>query len=744
MSPASASPNPQHIGFDHRAVTIDGQRRLIFSGAFHYLRAEASEWRAIMRRSREAGINCIESIVFWNQHEPEPGRYDFTGRRDLRRFMDIAHEEGLHFILRIGPYICGEYNYGGFPFWLRDRPGMRMRTENKPFQEAMEKWVRFLGDYVRPYSAANGGPIILVQMENEYGNVGKSYGEAGQRYLNWAVNLGARINLGVPLILCDWERFEGHFDQPVIQAINHFWAHEVLPDHWKHFPEQPGIWTENWTAWYDTWGHDHHVRDWSQAAAAAARFFAAGGTGMNYYMWFGGTNFDREAMYLQTTSYDYEAPLDEHGLATTKARHLGRLHHLLQAHSALLLQDARPEPVALGEKQFLYTYRANGSRLDFLCNDDKENSAVLSHEGKTHTLPPRAVLIFSDGRLVFDTHRPDPSDGYERRRPPVANAWLSPWECYAEPVPAARPESLSRNLTVKKPVDQLTLTRDETDYCWYSTTLKVTGRAATRTLRVTHGGDFLRVFVDGKQAATSALPLQEARGKITGSGRGFAHEFQLDLSPGVHRLDLLACAIGLIKGDWSLGFMNMVEERKGIWGQVLLDGKPLPGPWTLAPGLIGETAPAWSPAGEWLPWKTAGSSPKPHRQPAWWRVRFRSPHDEQGISLDLTGLSKGLAWINGHCLGRYWLVPTLLNPEGNPTDTPGEVTQRYYKAPASWLNKPGEANTLVLFDEEGASPANIRVCRHLLKPAAIKLAAQRKPAKKRPAKGLTTTMTGLE
>lgn len=738
--------NAHNISFDHRAVTIDGRRRLIFSGAFHYVRAAASEWRGIMRRSREAGINCLESVVFWNQHEPARGRYDFSGRRDLRRFLETAQEEGLHFILRIGPYICAEYNYGGLPFWLRDLPGMRMRTENRPFQEAMEEWVLFLGDYVRPYSAANGGPILLVQMENEYGNVGKSYGRAGQRYLNWAVNLGSRVDLGVPLILCDWQRFEGRLDQPVIQAINHFWAHEVLPEHWRRFPEQPGIWTENWTAWYDTWGHDHHVRHWAPAAAAAARFFAAGGTGMNYYMWFGGTNFGREAMYLQTTSYDYDAPLDEHGHATTKARHLSRLHHVLRDHEALLLQDLRPEPVELGKFQRRYSYEGKGSRLEFLCNDDREHPASLRHEGATHVLPPRSVLIFSNGRLVFDSHRPNPRDGYESRRVPISHPWVGDWERCAEPLPGDRPVGMSRDLVVERPVEQLALTRDETDYCWYSTRLKVAGRAGARTLSVTHGGDFLRVFVDGRPAAVSTLPLRENRGKITGPGAGFAHEFRLELTPGTHRLDVLACAVGLVKGDWNLGFMNMVEERKGIWGSVLLDGRPVPGPWTLAPGLAGESAPAWSAAGAWLPWISAGSAPGPFRLPAWWRVRFRAPRDRQGLSFDLTGLSKGLAWVNGHCLGRYWLAPTLLDPEGGRTRTPGEVTQRHYKVPASWLNRSGEPNTLVLFDEEGASPANIAVCRHLLRRTKAGPAAPGKTGAggKRAARGLTTTMTGIE
>jgi beta-galactosidase len=137
----------------------------------------------------------------------------------------------------------------------------------------------------------------------------------------------------------------------------------------------------------------------------------------------------------------------------------------------------------------------------------------------------------------------------------------------------------------------------------------------------------------------------------------------------------------------------------------------------MAPRLMGEIAPAWERVGSRLPWKKGGYSPAPRKRPTWWRIHFRAPRDEQGISLDFSGLGKGVAWVNGQCIGRYWLLPTLKNAEGRPSETPETPTQRYYKVPAAWLANAGEPNSLVLFDEEGASPARIRVCRHILKPA---------------------------
>ncbi len=173
-----------NVSYDHRAVTIDGKRTLLLSGAIHYPRSTPGMWRSLMQHSQEAGLNAIETYVFWNLHERRRGVYDFSDRLDIRRFLDIAHELGLYVILRIGPYICAETNYGGLPAWLRDVPGIRMRTDNEPFLREMERWVRLLCDYLRPYFAPQGGPIILAQIENEYGNIAWRYGEDGERYLH--------------------------------------------------------------------------------------------------------------------------------------------------------------------------------------------------------------------------------------------------------------------------------------------------------------------------------------------------------------------------------------------------------------------------------------------------------------------------------------------------------------------------------------------------------------------------------
>ncbi|HWI66108.1 MAG TPA: beta-galactosidase [Symbiobacteriaceae bacterium] len=686
-----------HVHYDHRAITINGERRLIISGAIHYPRSTPSMWPKLMKESVAAGLNTIETYLFWNLHEPRRGVFDFTGRLDVVRFCQVAQEHGLNVILRIGPYICAEINYGGFPAWLREVPGIRMRTWNEPFMREMGRWVRHATNLLRPLFAPNGGPIIAAQIENEYGLLGGVYGEEGERYKQWAADLGQSLGLGIPWIMC----FGGA--EGALETINGFYGHTQVERHWNDHPDQPAIWTENWPGWYDTWGTPHHRRPTRDVLYAVARFFAAGGTGVNHYMWHGGTNFAREAMYLQTTSYDYDAPLDEFGLPTTKARALAKLHAIFHQYAGVLLQEERPVPFDIGPQHVAFDH----GPLNFLCNDDPDHDATLLWEGNQYLLPPKSVTIFAEGRFVLNTA--DMVTGAEIARTmvpvseePLAFAWR------AEPLPADR----ASGLVVEQPVEQLTLTRDESDYCWYTTRFTVPGGPGTLTLQSV--ADYVYIYVDGRPAAVSAEPLSENRGPL--DGEGFTQSFRLTLEPGEHELSILCCALGLIKGDWMIGMGNMADEKKGIWGQVTWEGAALPGPWELRPGLVGERAALYrgngmntGMSGTWN--DGPGATGQPLR---WLRAAFDRPAGDAPLALDLGAMTKGLAWINGHCIGRYWTAvgvgqtePWLKPPVED--DWVGQPTQRYYHVPADWL-KP-EGNLLVLFEESGGDPEEIRLCR---------------------------------
>ena len=225
------------ITADQRSLILDGQRQLILSGAVHYPRSTPAMWPRILRESKRAGLNCIETYVFWEGHEPEEGCFNFTGRFDLGHFLDLCREEGLYAILRIGPYICAEWNFGGLPWWLVSKPGLVSRTYNAPFMAAMGRFVRVLLEQIGDRQYPRGGPIILAQMENEYNNVSKRYGDEGQRYLAWAGDIGRQAGLEVPLVMCYGA------SEDAWETLNGFTVWNGVAPLRKERPQQPAIWT---------------------------------------------------------------------------------------------------------------------------------------------------------------------------------------------------------------------------------------------------------------------------------------------------------------------------------------------------------------------------------------------------------------------------------------------------------------------------------------------------------------------
>lgn len=689
------------IAYDRRAMTIDGHRRLILSGAMHYPRSTPAMWRELMRRSRELGLTTVETYVFWGLHERRRGVLDFSDRLDLPLFCRTAQEHGLNVILRAGPYICAETNYGGLPPWLRDVPGMRIRTQNEPFLAESRRWLRLLREVLDGQFAPQGGPIVLVQIENEYNNVARNYGDDGKRYIAAMETLADELDFGVPLIMCEGA------GKNAIETLNGFSVHGRLADHRARHPGMPALWTESYAAWYDIWGYPHHARKMEDMAFHAARFFAQGGAGVNYYMWHGGTNFDRDAMYLQTTSYDFDAPLDEFGLDTTKGRHLGRLHGILLQHEDLLLGTEPPAPQSAGPQQLIFDFRKGDQRLAFLCNDSRQTSATIRFEGRDYSLPPESVTLVNGQRMLMNTDVIETASRVTRRMSPRVRS-LSPWLAWREPVPAKRPITPSDEaVTSAVPVEQLGITKDETDYCWYSTVLTVRRGETQGTLDLRAAADVVHVFVDGRYVASTPSPLQEDRGAVDGTG--YLHSFPLNLKAGNHALEILCTAIGMSKGDWQLGHRNMVEEKKGIWAAVSWCGKDLQGAWRMRKGLLGERNGLFR--GDLAPTRWSRVPASNHIGPlTWCRTTFRFPNIDAPLAIELTGLNKGMLWLNGRSCGRYWLAAAGEVKRDNPylnEEGAGQPTQRHYHLPAEWM---ATENTIVIFEEVGGTLDSVRLC----------------------------------
>ena len=694
------------VTFDERAFLADGQRKLLVSGEIHYARSPRELWPLLLDNAKELGLNCIASYVFWNWHEPERDVYDFSGGRDLGHFLALCAERDLDVILRAGPYCCAEWNYGGYPPYLRDEPGIVIRTWNEPYMRRVEKYFSHLVSEFRPYLASNGGPIILVQVENEYANVAKRYGDDGQRYIAWTGALAKKLGVDVPIIMCEGGA-EG-----AIETVNGFSIPKGRMQQFRNaHPGMPIIWTELWPSWYDTWGFQRHYRDPRNIASHILSFIANGGSGFNYYMFHGGTNFGRTSMYLQTTSYEFDALLDEHGRPTLKGRYLAQLHDLLTKNAGLILDG----------------------KCEVRKDDSGDISASWQHAGKSLTIscrkkPLQATVKDENGTVLFDTEKKY-SAITAAHRPSKWKEFTTPkdWRTWAEPRPCERTDDAISSPT---PVEQLSLTHDKSDYCWYSAEIKL-DKNGDHVLELSHCADVMSVFIDGKPVGFSQPPFLENRGLTSTKATGKTEEEQVNAlesavghynqsftfgsSKGVKRLDILASSIGMVKGDWMIG-ASMDTECKGIWGKTICDGRSITS-WEMRPFLAGEklNLPAFT---ESAGWRTA--SKVRNQACAWYRSTVVIPErilkSNADFRLDAQGLGKGMLFINGHALGRHWLV----EGKGYGADEPwqnreldgltlgpaGEPTQRFYHVPRAWLQ---ETNELLVFEERQCNPGKVRL-----------------------------------
>ncbi|XP_078656643.1 beta-galactosidase-1-like protein 2 isoform X1 [Branchiostoma floridae x Branchiostoma belcheri] len=303
--------------------TLDGKPVQLLSGAIHYFRVPREYWRDRMLKLKACGLNTLETYVCWNLHEPEKGKFDFTGMLDIAAYLREAANLGLWVIFRPGPYICAEWDYGGLPSWLLRDPNMQVRTTYQPYMEAVERFFDALLPIIKPFQYKEGGPIIAVQVENEYGSYARD-----DKYLT-AVKQAIQ-NRGVEELLLtsdggDIGRLERGCIPGVLMTANfNFNPKKQLGALKKIQPNRPMMVMEFWSGWFDHWGRDHHklhVEKFEQLLGDILRLRSS----VNFYMFHGGTNFGfmNGANYINgykpdVTSYDYDAPLSEAGDPTPK------------------------------------------------------------------------------------------------------------------------------------------------------------------------------------------------------------------------------------------------------------------------------------------------------------------------------------------------------------------------------------------------------------------------------------------
>jgi beta-galactosidase len=528
---------------------LDGKPFRILSGAMHYFRVVPEYWRDRLEKLRAFGLNTVETYVAWNLHEPRPGEFAFEGMLDLVKFIQIAAETGLKVIVRPGPYICSEWDFGGLPAWLLKDPQMQLRSAYPPYLAAVDRFFDALLPQLVPLQSTQGGPVIAMQVENEYGSYGND-----KVYLRHLADGMRRRGIDSFLFTSDGPRHEclqGGTLPELLKTVNFaFGAGEAFAMLRRYQPEGPLMVTEFWSGWFDHWGEPHHISaDGSssiQRSVETLDEILAAGASVNFYMFHGGANFgwmngancEPEPYMADVTSYDYACPLSECG---DYAPRYEAYRQVLAKYAEL---PAAPLPPALPKAAY--------GKIELgECAGLFESLDALSRAHASLAPQPMELYDQDYGFILYRKALRGPLSGFLR-------------------------------------------------------------------LRGLH--DRAQVFLDGAPAAT----LERER------GGEFAN---LDLS-GEARLDILVENMGRVN------FGPALLDRKGITGGVTINDQYQFG-WEVFPLPLDDLSGlAFSPK------RTATF-------PAFLRGFFEVSEPADTF-LALPGWTKGVVWLNGFNLGRYW------------------------------------------------------------------------------------------
>jgi beta-galactosidase len=561
---------------------LDGKPFQIRSGEIHYSRVPAAEWRNRIRMAKAMGLNTICTYVFWNYHEAKPGEFDFSGEKDVVQFIRICGEEGMKAIVRPGPYVCAEWDLGGIPAWILADKGVKLRTTDARYLNPAKEWLKRMAAMIEPLSVPRGGPVIMVQLENEYANLGadreylqalqsalRSGGYSGTLFTSDGAIASALQQGGLP---------------GALKAVNFGRdAAGAFRELGSIAPGQPLFSAEFWVGWFDQWQRPHH-RVNLREKCEALDWMMKHGASFNLYMFHGGTtrgmwtgaNWD--GRYRPTTcGYDYDAPLDESGRPTEK-------YHAFRG----IIGDS----------------------------------------------------LSKKGELVADVPAVAAAG-------PIGSIELKEW---ADPLSGLEMRELEGSLPTMEDLGQTN------GFILYRGSVEGSPEASCDLSTVK---DRVSVLVDGKLAGTGGRSA-DSKPIVTIAG------------PGIHRIDLLVENMG------RLNFGKMNEERKGL--------EAIP---RLANGVAALTHYGLVPAervprGDFKAISDQGPSPG---GVVMLRGRFRCdvPVDTW---LDLRGFGRGVVWLNGRNLGRYW------------REGPGQTIF----VPGAWLMREGENEVVVLELEHSACP----------------------------------------
>ncbi|KAK8625188.1 hypothetical protein V6N13_090063 [Hibiscus sabdariffa] len=667
------------VTYDARSVIINGKRELLFSGAIHYPRSTPDMWPDLIQKAKRGGLNTIETYVFWNGHEPVQGQYNFEGEYDLVKFIKLIHQNRMFAVLRLGPFVQAEWNNGGLPYWLREVPNIIFRSDNEPYKEHMQRFVTMIVNKMKEkLFAPQGGPIVLAQIENEYNTIQLAYREKGDSYVQWAAKMALGLNVQIPWIMCK----QKDAPDPVINTCNGRHCGDTFIGPNK--PNKPALWTENWTTQFRVFGDPPSQRSAEDLSYSVARFFSKNGSMVNYYMYHGGTNFGRTSSSFTSTRYYDEAPIDEYGLLREpKWGHLLDVHKSLNLGKRALLWGV-PTVEKLGPDLEAIVWQQPGTQvcIAFLANNNTQQPQVMNFKGQPYLLPPRSISILPDCKtVVFNTNLITAQHNSRTFvRSEIANRNFN-WEMYREVPP---PETAMKTPGTQ---EHWILSKDTTDYVWFIAQLKLEARDlpmkkdVVPTLRVASEGHGIHAFINGEYIGT------EHGSKVE---KNFVFQKPAHFKQGMNHIAMLSFVVGLPDSGAYMEHRYAGPRSITILGLNTGTLDISENGWSHQVGIDGEKKKIFTEEGsKSVKW----TKPDQGGAITWYKGHFDAPEGNNPVLITMDGLGKGMVWINGHNIGRYWM--SYLSPLNAPT-------QSEYHIPRAFI-KPKD-NLIVIFEEERGNP----------------------------------------
>ena len=393
----------------NKTFLLNNKPFVVKAAEIHYPRIPRPYWEHRIQMCKSLGMNAVCIYIFWNIHEQQEGQFDFTGQNDVAEFCRLAQKNGMYVIVRPGPYVCAEWEMGGLPWWLLKKKDIKLREQDPYFMERVKIFEQKVGEQLEPLTLKNGGPIIMIQVENEYG----SYGENKPYVSEIRDCLRGIYGADMPLFQCDWaSNFEKNGLDDLIWTMN-FGTGANIDSQFRRLgqlrPNAPKMCSEFWSGWFDKWGARHETRGADEMVNGLDEMLSKG-ISFSLYMTHGGTSFGHWAganspgFAPDVTSYDYDAPINEYGQATPK---FWKLREMMQKYSDKKLPAAPKAPMPIIEvPKFELTEFAplfNGFDWDYYVEHDD----LLRTSGAPKTFEE---LDMGWGMMLYSTRLPEIGD----------------------------------------------------------------------------------------------------------------------------------------------------------------------------------------------------------------------------------------------------------------------------------------------------------------------------------------------